>query len=69
MIYNLKDILNKWKDGEKVKGLKTPPLETVRELQDINYGIQKETINSTVVEVLDKCNIKTKTKGIGWEIC
>lgn len=64
----LKKLLDTWSDGFKVRGMKTPPLETIHELTNIYYGTQKQTINGTVVEILEKCGIKTCTKGIGWII-
>ena len=64
----LKDILYTWYDGRAYKGIKTPPLATIRELEDIYYGTQRTTINSTVVSILSVCGIKTEKKGIGWEI-
>lgn len=64
----LNRMLDCWMDGKKVNGISTPPLATIYELLDIARGHSKETINSTVVSVLNKCGIKTKERGIGWVI-
>lgn len=64
----LKSLINTWCDGGKVRGIQTPPPATIRELIDIYEGKQDETINSTVVDILTKCGIKTEIKGIGWKI-
>lgn len=64
----LNRILGCWMDGKKFNGISTPPLATIHELLDIARGYSKETINSTVVSVLNKCGIKTKERGIGWVI-
>lgn len=64
----LKSYLDLWADGKKVSGIKTPPLETIYELINIYNGVQKETINLTVVDVLKKCKIEVETRGIGWRV-
>lgn len=65
---NLKKLLDSWEDGKKVRGIKTPPLETIRELINIYNGVQTETINGTVIQILEKCGISTYQHGIGWRI-
>ena len=65
----LKNLLDAWTEGIKIRGIKTPPLETMQELFNIYYGNQKETINSSVIEILNKCRITVKPNGIGWIIC
>ena len=64
----LRRYLETWVDGKKVRGIATPPLDTIFELIDIYNGVQDTTINSTVVHILNKCGISTKVKGIGWVI-
>ena len=64
----LKKLLDTWYDGKTFRGIKTPPLETIRELIAIYNGRQKTTINSTVVEILDKCKIRYEINGVGWII-
>lgn len=64
----LKDMLDIWTDGLKVRGMKTPPLCTIYELMDIHSGVQKVTINATVVQILQKCKIPVSPYGIGWKI-
>lgn len=63
----LKDYLDAWYDGLKVRGVKTPPPTTIHELMDIYCG-RKETINDIAVEILKRCGVNVKEKGIGWEI-
>lgn len=64
----LKKLLDAWADGIKIRGIKTPPLETVQELFDIYYGNEKQTINSSVIEILNKCGITVEPNGIGWVV-
>ena len=64
----LKKLLDSLEDGKKVRGTKTPPLETIHELINIYNGVQKETINGTVIQILKKCNISVCEEGIGWRI-
>lgn len=61
----LKQYINKWINGERVKGVNVT-LYDIHELIDIYNGIEHETINSNVVNVLNKCGIKTIPHGIGW---
>lgn len=67
----LKDILLKLTEGQKVRGINLS-LSDIQELIRIyNAKVRKEKIefiNGNCKTVLDKCNIKTKTKGIGWEL-
>ncbi len=64
----LTEMLINWCDGRKVNGIQTPPPATIRELIDIYEGEATETINSTVVDILTRCGIKTSPKGVGWAI-
>ena len=67
----LKNYLDKWLDGEKVKGLSVSILD-IRECERIynaiSIGQKPEFINGKVKEILDKCGIKTVTEGIGWRV-
>ena len=67
----LKSYLEKWIDGEKVKGITVTP-EDIYNLIDIYNGIirkqKPEFISGNVKNVLDKCGIKTVECGIGWKI-
>ena len=67
----LKNYLEKWIAGEKVKGINIS-LYDIQECVDIyNAIIRKEKssfINEKVKEILDKCDIKTVTEGIGWRV-
>ena len=49
----LKKLLDAWYDGYKIKGIQTPPFATICELEDIYSGIEKTTVNSTVIRFLD----------------
>lgn len=66
-----REYIARWIDGEKVKGI-TVSLYDIQECVRVyNAIVQKEKpefINGKVKEVLDKCNIKTIKKGIGWKI-
>lgn len=64
----LKKFLDAWYDGKKYKGIKIPPLATIRELEDIYNGACRTTINSEVISFLSICGIKYRNKGIGWEV-
>lgn len=67
----LRGYLEKWFDGQSVRGIHVS-LEDIRECarvyNAIASGEKVEFINGKVKEILDKCNIKTKIKGIGWEV-
>ena len=64
----LKKLLDAWYEGHKVRGIDTPPPETIDELYYIYKKEQRTTINRTVVDILIKCNIAVRESGIGWEI-
>jgi hypothetical protein len=66
-----KEYIEKWLDGYKIKGLYVTPNDIYECVDIYNAIVQKEkpeTINGNVKKVLDKCGIKTKVKGIGWQI-
>ena len=67
-MHKLKSYLDLWVDGKKVRDVKTPPLATICELIYIYNGVQKETINSTTVDILKKCKIEVEAHGIGWRV-
>ena len=63
--------LEKWTNGEKVRGINVSLYdiqECVRIYNAIVRNEKPEFINGKVKEILDKCNIKTVTEGIGWRI-
>lgn len=66
-----REYLEKWMNGEKVRGISVT-LYDIRECIDVyNAIVRKEKpsfINSKVKEILDRCNIKTVAKGIGWRV-
>ena len=67
----LREYLIKWTDGQKVRGINVTPYAVEECIRVYNAIIQKEKpsfINSKVNEILDKCNIKTVTEGIGWRV-
>ena len=67
----LKSYLEKWINGEKVRGI-TVSLSDITELYRIYsmiiLGDKPEFINGKVKEILDKCKIETVVEGIGWRI-
>ena len=67
----LKSYLMKWMDGQKVRGINVSLYDIQECVRIYNAMVRKENpsfINGKVKEILDKCNIKTVTEGIGWRI-
>ena len=68
----LRDWIETWIDGKKVRGIKNVSLTTIWNLVDIyNAIIRKEKptfIDGKVKEILDKCGIETVVEGIGWRV-
>lgn len=66
-----KSYIDKWADGKKVKGIDVS-LYDINECMDIYEAIKRKEkpsfINGKVKEILDKCNIKTVSCGIGWKV-
>lgn len=67
-----KSYIEKWLDGEKVRGIHVS-LYDIHCCIDVYNGIARGEkpifINGKVKEILDKCNIKTVDyDGIGWKI-
>lgn len=66
-LQKLSEWIDRWCDGKKVRGIKTPPLLVIHELMAIvNDSNTKTTINGTTVEILQRADIKVKPEGIGW---
>ena len=67
----LKGYIEKWLDGQKVRGIQVSLLD-IRECVRIYNAIVRtekpEFINGKVKEILDKCKIETVVEGIGWRI-
>ena len=67
----LKSYLMKWMDGQKVRGINVSLYDIQECVRIYNAMARKEKpsfINDNVKEILDKCNIKTVTEGIGWRV-
>ena len=67
----LKSYLMKWMDGQKVRGINVSLYDIQECVRIYNAMVRKENpefINGKVKEILDKCNIKTVTEGIGWRV-
>lgn len=67
----LKSYLEKWTEGQKVRGINVSLYdvqECVRIYNAMAQNEKPEFINGKVKEILDKCGIKTVTEGIGWRI-
>lgn len=67
----LKGYIEKWLDGQKVRGIQVSLLdirECVRIYNAIVRNGKPEFINGKVKEILDKCKIETVVEGIGWRI-
>lgn len=63
--------LEKWIAGQKVRGINVSLYDVQECVRIYNAMVQKEKpsfINGKVKEILDKCNIKTVTEGIGWRV-
>lgn len=67
----LKSYLEKWMDGQKVRGINVSLYDIQECVRIYNAMVRKEKpefINGKVKEILDKCGIKTVVEGIGWRI-
>ena len=67
----LKSYLMKWMDGQKVRGINVSLYDVQECVRIYNAMVRKEKpefINGKVKEILDKCEIKTVTEGIGWRV-
>ena len=67
----LKSYLEKWMDGQKIRGINVSLYDIQECVRIYNAMVRKENpefINGKVKEILDKCNIKTVTEGIGWRV-
>lgn len=67
----LKSYLEKWTNGEKVRGINVSLYDIQECVRIYNAMVRKEKpefINGKVKEILDKCGIKTKVEGIGWRV-
>lgn len=67
----LRSYLEKWTEGQKVKGINVSLYDIQECIRIYNAMIQKEKptfINGKVKEILDKCGIKTVIEGIGWRV-
>lgn len=67
----LKEYIEKWLDGQKVRGIQVSLLDIQECVRIYNAIVRKEKpefINGKVKEILDKCKIKTVEKGIGWRV-
>lgn len=67
----LKEYIEKWLDGQKVRGIQVSLLDIRECVKIYNALVQNEKpefINGKVKEILDKCKIETVVEGIGWRI-
>lgn len=67
----LRSYLEKWMDGQKVRGINVSLYDIQECVRIYNAMVRKEKpefINGKVKEILDKCKIKTVEKGIGWSV-
>ena len=64
----LRTYLEKWTQGQKVRGINLSLYDIQECVRIYNAMVRNENpefINGKVKEILDKCNIKTVTEGIG----
>ena len=67
----LREYIIKWIDGQRVKGINVSLYDIQECVRIYNAMVRKEKpefINGKVKGILDKCNIKTVTEGIGWRV-
>ena len=67
----LKSYLEKWMDGQKVRGINVSLYDIQECVRIYNAMVREENpefINGKVKEILDKCGIKTVVEGIGWRV-
>ena len=67
----LKDYLDKWFDGKKVKGVTVTPEEIYECFGIYNAlarGERVTTISNNINRIMLRCQIKTTDDGIGWII-
>ena len=67
----LKEYIEKWLDGQKVRGIQVSLLDIRECIRIYNAMVRNEKpefINEKVKEILDKCKIKTVVEGIGWRV-
>ena len=67
----LREYIIKWTDGQNVRGINVSLYDIQECIRIYNAIVRKEKpefINGKVKEILDKCNIKTVEKGIGWRV-
>ena len=67
----LREYIIKWTDGQSVKGINVSLYDIQECVRIYNAMVRNENpefINGKVKEILDKCNIKTVTEGIGWRV-
>lgn len=67
----LREYIEKWMDGQKVRGIRVSLIDIRECVRIYNAMIQKEKpefINGNVKAILDKCKIETVQEGIGWRI-
>lgn len=67
----LRIYIEKWLDGQKVRGIRLSLLDIRECVRIYNAMVRNEKpafINGKVKEILDKCKIETVVEGIGWRI-
>ena len=67
----LKEYIEKWLDGQKVRGIQVSLLDIRECIRIYNAMVRNEKpefINEKLKEILDKCKIKTVVEGIGWRV-
>ena len=63
--------IEKWLNGKKVKNIDVSLYDIQECIRVYNAILTKENtefINGKVKEILDKCNIQTIERGIGWKV-
>lgn len=67
----LREYIEQWLDGKKVKGIKVTPCDIQECVIIYNAMVRKEKpefINGKIKKILDRCEIETVEVGIGWKV-
>lgn len=67
----LREYIEKWIEGRKVRGIKVSLMDIQECVRIYNAMARKEKpkfINGNVKSILDKCKIETVQEGIGWRV-
>lgn len=68
----LRKYIELWMSGKEVRGISNVSPQTRHELVSVYNSLVRrekiEFIDGKIKEILEKCGIECKQKGIGWEV-